>query len=72
MQGFFENKNLNTKSKSIKMNNGTMVGGLQGIIACDVLKMGTDSPVPGMFCENSSIFLPNYYEPVKDEKRQKK
>mmetsp|Transcript_17272 Transcript_17272/g.43100 ORF Transcript_17272/g.43100 Transcript_17272/m.43100 type:complete len:476 (-) Transcript_17272:1052-2479(-) len=57
MKGFYENKNVNTKS--IKMNKGTMVGGLQGVIACDILKMGTDSPVPGMYCENSSIFLPN-------------
>merc|ERR1712150_187582 len=72
MKGVFE---MDSKSfiqgsttKGIKNNTmETVVGGLQGVVACDILRMGSeDNDGPGIFCDDQSkLHLPNYEFPVK-------
>lgn len=49
--------------KMNETNGGTLVGGLPGVIACEVIKMGQKDPTGtggGVYCDdNSYVFLPN-------------
>ena len=68
MKGVFENQALNSTSVATERgiertaNNTTVVGGLLGVVACDILKMGTK---PGLLCDKSILYLSNFDEPVK-------
>ncbi len=81
MKGVMENEALNATSvanqnRMRETTNTTIVGGLLGVLACDILKMDTDSTTPGLFCDEttSNLHLPDYDEDVesKNTKRDKK
>lgn len=74
MKGVFENEALNSTSVATKNdiertanNNTTVVGGLLGVVACDVLKMGT---TPGLICDKSILYLPNFDEPIESKNKK--
>eukprot|EP00533_Pseudo-nitzschia_delicatissima_P002480 CAMPEP_0116105024 /NCGR_PEP_ID=MMETSP0327-20121206/14789_1 /TAXON_ID=44447 /ORGANISM="Pseudo-nitzschia delicatissima, Strain B596" /LENGTH=504 /DNA_ID=CAMNT_0003597357 /DNA_START=146 /DNA_END=1660 /DNA_ORIENTATION=- len=71
MKGVFENQALNSTSVATEngiertANNTTrVVGGLLGVVACDILKMGD---TPDLFCDKSILYLPNFDEPVEPQ-----
>eukprot|EP00816_Leptocylindrus_hargravesii_P012082 CAMPEP_0196824458 /NCGR_PEP_ID=MMETSP1362-20130617/91900_1 /TAXON_ID=163516 /ORGANISM="Leptocylindrus danicus, Strain CCMP1856" /LENGTH=378 /DNA_ID=CAMNT_0042204719 /DNA_START=399 /DNA_END=1535 /DNA_ORIENTATION=- len=83
MKGVFEmdSKSFTQGSTTKGIKNNTMetvVGGLQGVVACDILRMGSeDNDGPGIFCDDQSkLHLPNYEVPVessnvRNDKNQK-
>ena len=77
MKGVFEMDSKNSTLASARSdigNNatGTVVGGLQGVVACDILRMGIDNDDPGIFCDDQSkLHLSNYEVPVESKNKKK-
>lgn len=75
MQGVKE-KESNKNSTTISSKNSTeetiIIGGLQGVVACDILRMGNDREGTDVFCDdNSTLHISNYDVPVRDLNKRK-
>ena len=73
MKGVFEMDFKSSTQSDIENNaTGTVISGLQGVIACDILRMGSDGDDPGIFCDDQSkLHLSNYEVPVENKNKKK-
>ena len=78
MKGVFEMDAKNSTQIStrngVEINTtGTVVGGLQAVVACEILRMGSEfSNDPGFFCDDQSkLHLSDYEVPVESKNKKK-
>jgi len=72
MKGVKEKESKNSAQNSSQNNLEEGIGGLQGVVACDILKMGDNREATDVFCDDEGILhLSNYNVPVETKNKKK-
>lgn len=64
MSGVFEKESKDPTEKTTGYDSNTSVGGLQGVVACEILRMGMNT---GLCDDHNRLHLSGYVQPVEDK-----